>query len=221
MEQPSMRPHSKDFVSPGQRKGLLEMHANAPCIDHQGIVVASSSADSMATEQKKMGGWDSVPFQRVQGHIWRQMKDFAAVDTDATYFWPRWLVLRCVGIVFVIIFLGVFSEGQALIGPNGIAPLDSFFQVAAKLSSSPVEMLLRAPTVFWFGTGTRMIATFQWLGLAAAVALVLNVWPRMALFGCWLILLSFVASWQAFSSTIVDEVMIETALICIAFAPAG
>jgi lipase maturation factor 1 len=169
----------------------------------------------------KPSGSDLGPFKRLQTRIWINIKDFACVDADATYLWPRWIVLRCIGIVYVVIFLGVLAEGQALIGPNGIAPLSSFFQVVAKVSENPVEMLLRAPSVFWFGTGTGMIAAFQWLGLAAAVALVLNIWPRMALFGCWLILLSFVASWQVFSSTVIDEVMIETALVCIAFAPAG
>ena len=145
------------------------------------------------------------------------------MGTGATYLWPRWIVLRCVGIVYVFIFMGVIAEGQALIGPNGIAcPCRSFLETVAKVSSNPVEMLLRAPSVFWFGTGTGMIAALQRLvGLAAAIAVVLNLWPRMALFGCWLILLSFVSSWQVFSSTVIDEVMIETALICIAFAPAG
>jgi lipase maturation factor 1 len=175
----------------------------------------------MAAEQKKLGGRELGLFQRAQMHIWRQIKSFAAVDTSATYLWPRWIVLRCVGIVYVVIFLGVIVEGQALIGPKGIAPLASFFDVVEKVSANPVEMLLRAPSVFWFGTGTGMIATFQWLGLAAAVGVVLNLWPRMSLFACWLILLSFVSSWQVFSSTVIDEVMIETALVCIAFAPAG
>jgi hypothetical protein len=175
----------------------------------------------MASDQKgpalRLGDFPTAMIRR----IWLNIKGFAAIDGEATYLWPRWIVLRGVGIVFVFIFLGVIAEGQALIGPNGIAPLATFFKVVENLSSGPLEMLLRAPTVFWFGTGTDMIATFQWLGLAAALGVTLNLWPRMSLFACWLILLSFVSSWQAFSSTVVDEVMIETALVCIAFAPAG
>src|ERR1700685_1196261 len=175
----------------------------------------------MAAEQKKLGSRELGVFGQTRIHIWRNMKDFTCVDANASYLWPRWIVLRCIGIVYVVIFLGVLAEGQALIGPNGIAPLSSFFPVVAKVSANPVEMLLRAPSVFWFGTGTGMIAAFQWLGLAAAVALVLNIWPRMALFGCWLILLSFVASWQVFSSTVIDEGMIETAIVRMPVAPAG
>jgi len=196
-------------------------HGKCRRVDNPGILVASSSANTMAAEQKKLGSRGLGLFGLIRSYISRSIKDFAAIDTANTYLWPRWVVLRGVGIVFVFIFLGVLAEGQALIGPNGIAPLDGFFRVVAKVSSNPVEMVLRAPSVFWFGTGTGMIAAFQWLGLAAAAAVVLNLWPRMALFGCWLILLSFVSSWQVFSSTVIDEVMIETALVCIAFAPAG
>jgi hypothetical protein len=179
------------------------------------------TSTSMAAEQNLPGKPTTGFFKRAPHVLWEQVKDFCAMGPGATYLWPRWLVLRCIGFVFVVIFLGIIAEGQALIGPHGIAPLDSFFQVVSKVSSNPVEMLLRAPSVLWFGTGTGMIATFQWLGLAAAIAVLLNLWPRMALFGCWLILLSFVATWQVFSSTVIDEVMIETALVCIAFAPAG
>jgi hypothetical protein len=50
---------------------------------------------------------------------------------------------------------------------------------------------------------------------------VLNLWPRLALFVCWLVFLSFVSTWQIFTSAIVDPLMLEVALLSIPFAPAG
>jgi len=58
-------------------------------------------------------------------------------------------------------------------------------------------------------------------GLLAAVALVLNLWSRMALFICWLTLLSFARVWLVFSEPQVDWLMLEVALLSIPFAPAG
>jgi hypothetical protein len=66
-----------------------------------------------------------------------------------------------------------------------------------------------------------VVLALEWGGLAAAIALVLNLWPRLALFACWAILLSFVSVWRELSSTLNDPLMLETALLCIPFAPAG
>jgi len=74
---------------------------------------------------------------------------------------------------------------------------------------------------FWLGTSAGVITLLAWIGLLAAVALVLNLWPRMALFGCWVVLLSFVTAWGWFSGSQVDQLMLEIALLCIPFAPAG
>lgn len=85
----------------------------------------------------------------------------------------------------------------------------------------PLERLLRAPSLLWFSTSSTMITALAWAGLAAAVGLIANVWPRLMLFACWLILLSYVSAWGIFSSSIVDKLMLEIALLLIPFAPAG
>jgi len=150
-------------------------------------------------------------------------REFIGVGGNATYLWPRWLILRAVGIIYLLIFAGIVAEGGALIGPNGIAPIADFTATQLKLYPNLLEAFLRAPGLFWLGAGPGMIAAMEWAGLAAAAALILNLWPRLALFGCWLIFLSFLtaAGGHFFSLTQPDQLMIETALLCIPFAPAG
>ncbi len=112
-------------------------------------------------------------------------------------------------------------EGRALVGPAGVLPLAaSLAQIKAVLPGM-FTAYLWAPSLFWLNTGTGMIAALAWAGLAAAVALVLNLWPRAALFTCWLCFLSFVAAWGKFSPAQLDRLMLETALLCIPFAPPG
>ncbi len=153
--------------------------------------------------------------------VWRNAKDFAGAAGDATYLWPRWLVLRAVGLVYVIIFVGVIRDAAVLIGPEGLTPLAQFFELHRAKHPGLVDAFLHAPSLFWINHGAGMIAGLAWVGLAAAVALVLNLWPRLALFACWLCFLSFVATWGIFSGSQVDVLMLETALVCLAFAPAG
>ncbi len=155
------------------------------------------------------------------GAVWLAIREFSGLSAGPTYLWPRWLLLRAVGIVYVIIFSGIIREGQALVGPHGIAPLAGLLGEVAKVSPGPIAAFFQAPSLFWLNQSTAMITTLGWLGMAAAVALVLNLWPRLALFGCWTIFLSFVAAWRVFSPAQLDKLMIEVALLCIPFAPAG
>jgi len=157
----------------------------------------------------------------VLGKTWLRMKDFAGAGGDATYLWPRWLVLRAVGLVYILVFAGIIEEGQVLVGPRGLIPLASFFTDLHVRFPSAIAAFIQAPSLFWLGTSAGMISALAWLGLLAAVALVLNLWPRMALFGCWVILLSFVTAWGVWSGSQVDQLMLEAALLCIPFAPAG
>lgn len=159
--------------------------------------------------------------QRTLGGAWRELREFCALGGDATFLWPRWIILRAVGLVYVIMFCSTIAESQALLGPEGIAPVRNVFAALAKQYPNPVEAFLRAPSLFWFSTSTGMINALEWLGLAAAVALTLNVWPRLALFACWLLFLSFAVSGPFFSVTAPDTLMLETALLCLLLVPPG
>lgn len=161
------------------------------------------------------------PLLRPLGAGWRGIKDFFGYGTDGSYLWPRWLVLRAVGLVYVIIFTGIIGEGSALVGPKGIAPMAGLVAQLRESHDSLLVAVIKAPTLFWLNASPAMVTTVQWLGLAAAVALVLNLWPRITLFVCWLSLLSFARGWIVFSEPQVDWLMLEVALLCIPFAPAG
>jgi hypothetical protein len=150
---------------------------------------------------------------------WQNAREFSG--GGATMLWPRWIVLRAVGVVYLFVFAGILREGQALVGPRGIAPLAEFFAALHRAFPFPPEALVRAPSLFWFGTGATAITVLTWVGLLAAAALVLNLWPRMALACCWLVFVSFVTTWRVFTAAQLDRLMLETALLLIPFAPAG
>jgi len=162
-----------------------------------------------------------TPPRALLSRAWDEVKEFSGLGREATYLWPRWLVLRAVGLVFILVFAGILEEGQAIVGPTGIAQLDKFFTQLHQLFPNRLDAFLHAPSLFWLNTSAAMIATLSWLGLAAAVALTCNLWPRFALGACWLIFLSFITTWRAFSPAQLDKLMLEVALICLPFAPAG
>jgi len=152
---------------------------------------------------------------------WRAAREFSGGAGGASCLWPRWLLLRLVGVVYLIIFAGIVAEGGALVGAHGIYPVAEYTATLRGLFPGFLERFLRAPSAFWLSSSPTMIAGLSWGGLIAAVALVLNIWPRLALFVCWAAFLSFVSTWHVFSSSIDDQLMLEMALLCLAFAPAG
>jgi len=153
--------------------------------------------------------------------IWQNVQEFSAFEGRASYLWARWLVLRAIGLVYVVIFAGILKESQGLIGPRGVTPVADFCALLTRLFPNAVERFIRAPSLFWISTQPTMIDALGWVGLVAAAALVFNLWPRGALVACWISLLSFVSTWQIFSPTIIDQLMIEAALLAVFFAPAG
>lgn len=142
-----------------------------------------------------------------------------ATGGGAAHLWSRWLVLRAVGLVYVFVFAGIVVEGKAILGPTGLAPAASLFRTLA--SHSAIDAFFRAPTLLWLNSSAAMITALGWIGVAAAVALVMNLWPRLALSVCWLAFLSFVGAWGEFTPAQLDSLMLEAALLCIPFAPAG
>jgi len=152
---------------------------------------------------------------------WNQLRTFCGFGNETSYLWPRWIVLRGVGLVFVVIFAGILQEGSGLVGPHGLRPVADYCAQAESMLPGVVERILRVPSLFLVSSHLATVVTLEWCGLAAAVALVLNLWPRLALFACWAIFLSFVAVWQEFASTLNDPLILETTLLCIPFAPSG
>ncbi len=150
-----------------------------------------------------------------------RLKAFCALDGDATFVWTRWLLLRAVGLLFIVIFWSIMTESRALLGPDGITPVADTLAALRQQFPNPLVAFLNAPGLFWLNADWGMIATMQWLGMVAAVALTLNLWPRLAAFVCWLVFLSFTSSSPFFAQTQPDPLMLELALLCIPFAPAG
>lgn len=181
----------------------------------RGVARSKPSAPVATTPSSFPSAW-----HRFFAGVGRELKTFSGLG-DATYLWPRWLLLRAVGLVYVLVFCGIIVERAALIGPQGIAPLGEFFAFVKAAQLGLGVSMLHAPSLFWLNASPAMATALAWGGLAAALALVLNLWPRMALAACWLLLLSFVATWQIFSATQVDQLMLEAALLCIPLAPAG
>jgi len=132
---------------------------------------------------------------------------------------PRWIFLRALGLIYFSAFYALVFQIRGLIGPDGILPAGEYLEAVGRQLGP--ERLWFAPTLLWFSSANHMLTAICWVGMIAAVLLVLNAWPRATLFICFVCFLSFVAAAQDFSGYQSDGMLLEAGFISLFFAPAG
>ncbi len=135
------------------------------------------------------------------------------------HLWPRWIFLRCLGLIYFSAFYSLLFQIKGLIGPDGILPASDYLKAVA--SAFPATKFWYAPTLFWFGATDRAMITVCWLGVVASLLVILNIWPRASLLVCFVCFLSFVSAAQDFSNYQSDGMLLEAGFIALFFAPPG
>jgi hypothetical protein len=132
---------------------------------------------------------------------------------------PRWVFLRWLGFIYFSAFFSLVFQIRGLIGPQGILPASDYLQAVAH--SLGHARFWYAPTLLWFSSGSHTLVALCWAGMAAALLLALNVWPRGALAVCFVCFLSFVSAAGDFSGYQSDGMLLEAGFIALFFAPPG
>ncbi|MHB8486781.1 MAG: lipase maturation factor family protein [Candidatus Acidiferrales bacterium] len=133
---------------------------------------------------------------------------------------PRWIFLRALGLIFFSAFYSLVFQAKGLIGPNGILPANVYINAVGH-SVDGLARFWFVPSVFWASSTDRALVAVCWIGMAAAVLLFLNFWPRGMTAVCFICFLSFIATLQDFSNYQSDGMLLEAGFLCLFFAPAG
>jgi hypothetical protein len=165
----------------------------------------------MGPESRATRGWaarlGAVAPGRDGWSIVAEMKDGKLVSVTRGWLDPkfgasdrlisRWLFLRALGLIYFSAFFSLIFQIRGLIGPDGILPAGEYLQAAA--GSAGAARFWYAPTVFWLSSSSQTLMAVCWIGIAASILVVLNVWPRGGLFVCFVCFLSFVSAAGEFS----------------------
>jgi lipase maturation factor 1 len=134
-------------------------------------------------------------------------------------FLARWIFLRALGAIYFSAFYPLVFQIRGLIGPEGILPASEYLKsVAEQVGYSRYWYV---PSLLWFSSGGHMLAAICWVGMAAAVLLVFNIWPRGMLVVCFLCFLSFVSAAGEFSGYQSDGMLLEAGFLALFLAPGG
>jgi hypothetical protein len=132
---------------------------------------------------------------------------------------PRWIFLRALALIYFSAFLSLIFQINGLMGPQGVIPAQNYLRAVAGALGQ-----LRywyAPTLFWASASTTMLLAVTWIGLIASIVALVNVWPRLSFFICFVCFLSFVTATEVFSMYQSDGMLLEAGFIALFYAPGG
>ena len=130
----------------------------------------------------------------------------------------RWLFLRAMGLIYFSAFYALLFQVKGLIGTQGILPAGEYLGDARSLGAA---RFWYAPTLLWLSSSNHMLMALMWVGLIAAVILIVNIWPRAMLLVCFVCYLSFVCAAQDFSGYQSDGMLLEAGFLSLFLAPGG
>ena len=131
----------------------------------------------------------------------------------------RWIFLRALALIYFSAFYSLIFQIRGLIGPDGILPASEYLASVSR-SLGPLRFWF-APTLLWFSSSSHMLMVLCWIGIAASLVAVLNIWPRAMLLVCFVCFLSFVAAAGDFSGYQSDGMLLEAGFIALFFVPRG
>lgn len=131
----------------------------------------------------------------------------------------RWIFLRALGLIYFSAFYSLVFQIRGLMGPRGILPASEYL-VSVERSLGSLRYWF-APTLLWFSTSSHMLMALCWVGVAASLLVVANIWPRAMLLVCFACFLSFVSAAGDFSGYQSDGMLLEAGFISLFFAPGG
>jgi hypothetical protein len=109
-----------------------------------------------------------------------------------SYWLTRFLILRLLGVVYLVGFLILARQGLPLVGHDGLLPADAYLERLAEHFGSRGAAALEVPSLFWLGVSDRALVAGAWLGAALAALVVAGFANALLLLVLWALYMSYV-----------------------------
>lgn len=127
------------------------------------------------------------------------------------------LFLRGLGLIFLIAFISLWVQVEALIGSEGILPVADYLQRIQTYFGTPKYW--QYPTLSWLSTSDWFLHLQCGFGCAFAIGLMLLRRPFWSLLALWILYLSMSVAGQLFFNFQWDILLLEVAFTALFIAP--
>jgi lipase maturation factor 1 len=133
---------------------------------------------------------------------------------------PRRLLVSGVGLCFTVAFLSALPQVRGLLGPSGIAPVQSSLR-ALSGAWGPWRAGWAVPSVLWLDASDAALLGLCLLGALAGAVAVGGFLPRWALLVAWVLHVSLASAGSVFWHFQWDALLNEAGLLAVLVAPPG
>jgi hypothetical protein len=128
-----------------------------------------------------------------------------------TYWLTRFVVLRLLGVVYLVAFLSAAQQIIPLLGANGLTPIPLFLERAASHGAGFLDL----PSVFWLDASDRVLVAGAWTGGVLSVAVVLGFANGLLMAVLWALYMSYVHVGQTWYGFGWEIQLLETGFLAI------
>ncbi len=147
---------------------------------------------------------------------------FARNDAGPNANWlSRFVILRLLGLVYLMAFLTLVLQGPALLGPHGLLPIDGFLREVAAEAGSRARGFWQLPSVFWLGAGDLALRAAGAVGVALAAAMLAGYANALTLAVLCALQISISDVGQTFYGFGWELQLVETGFLCVFLCPLG
>ena len=140
---------------------------------------------------------------------------------ERRYHLARFLILRLLGLIYLVAFAIFIEQGPALLGSNGLLPVSEFTTHVAERLGSTSACFVRLPSLFWLGHSDGLLLGLAWCGAIVSLLVALGVTNAAVMAVLWALYMSYVHVGQDWYSYGWEMQLLETGFLAIFLCPLG
>ncbi|MBI4160976.1 MAG: lipase maturation factor family protein [Acidobacteria bacterium] len=137
----------------------------------------------------------------------------------SSYWLTRFLILRLLGLVYLVAFLVAAQQAVPLLGENGLLPADRYLERVAAGAGGQWDGFLRLPGLFWLHFSDAFMAGTAWVGVGLSLAVLLGFANGILLLILWFLYMSFDHVGQTWYGFGWEIQLLETGLLAVFLVP--
>jgi hypothetical protein len=141
------------------------------------------------------------------------------LSNTPSYWLTRFIILRWLGLVYLVAFLVAVNQLVPLIGEHGLTPAPLFMDRVAADFGSKREAFLQLPSLFWAGNSDAAMLAVAWAGAALSLAVLLGYANALLMFVLWALYISIVHIGQDWYGYGWEIQLLETGFLAIFLCP--
>jgi len=160
------------------------------------------------------------PSHSGSGDGWSRRLGRPASTGDTSSYWlTRFIILRLLGFVYFIAFLGAINQIVPLVGEAGLLPAKAHLERGAAHFGSRAEGFLQLPSLFWFDVSDGFLVAMACVGAGLSALVLLGYANAIIMALLWALYLSFVHIGQDWYGYGWEIQLLETGFLAIFLCP--